>query len=709
MSTDKTNQSWGGRFSEPVDAFVARFTASVNFDQRLYRHDIMGSIAHATMLAKVGVLTDAERDSIIDGLKTIQAEIEAGQFDWRVDLEDVHMNIEARLTDRIGVTGKKLHTGRSRNDQVATDIRLWLRDEIDLILAEITRLQKGLLEQAEREAESIMPGFTHLQTAQPVTFGHHMLAWFEMLSRDYERLVDCRKRTNRMPLGSAALAGTTYPIDREYTAQLLGFDAVGGNSLDNVSDRDFAIEFCAAASIAMMHLSRFSEELVLWTSAQFQFIDLPDRFCTGSSIMPQKKNPDVPELVRGKSGRVFGALMGLLTLMKGQPLAYNKDNQEDKEPLFDAADTLRDSLRAFADMIPAIKPKHAVMREAALRGFSTATDLADYLVRRGLPFRDCHEIVGHAVKYGVDSGKDLAEMSLDELRQFSDQIEQDVFAVLTLEGSVNARDHIGGTAPAQVKAAVVRGQALLASLLAITHFKTAQNSLLGSDLRQKIRHRRLSVRSDPLHVRVPLQTLHQRLGRRHVRQQIDIEDLPAHLQGQRKTVEEIQIGKAQAVTRHVGREFAMAAERGEPQQQFGLGLFLDGIGDRHAEKRLGIAGSSRQLDVQLDFPAQGQHLGALERVGRQQGLTRLGLLDVFEDDAGLVDKTLLGLQHRHLAARADSQGFRSLATVELHFFEGQALLQQCQLDHVVIVTDRETIKLEHYKASRPCGVGSLAL
>uniref|UniRef100_A0A7C2BBG5 Argininosuccinate lyase n=1 Tax=Pseudomonas graminis TaxID=158627 RepID=A0A7C2BBG5_9PSED len=463
MSTDKTNQSWGGRFSEPVDAFVARFTASVTFDQRLYRHDIMGSIAHATMLAKVGVLTDAERDTIIDGLKGIQGEIEAGTFDWRVDLEDVHMNIEARLTDRIGVTGKKLHTGRSRNDQVATDIRLWLRDEIDLILAEITRLQEGLLGLAEREAETIMPGFTHLQTAQPVTFGHHMLAWFEMLSRDYERLVDCRKRTNRMPLGSAALAGTTYPIDRELTCQLLGFEAVGGNSLDSVSDRDFAIEFCSAASIAMMHLSRFSEELVLWTSAQFQFIDLPDRFCTGSSIMPQKKNPDVPELVRGKSGRVFGALMGLLTLMKGQPLAYNKDNQEDKEPLFDAADTLRDSLRAFADMIPAIKPKHAMMREAALRGFSTATDLADYLVRRGLPFRDCHEIVGHAVKHGVETGKDLAEMTLDELRQFSDQIEQDVFAVLTLEGSVNARNHIGGTAPEQVKAAVVRGQHLLAS------------------------------------------------------------------------------------------------------------------------------------------------------------------------------------------------------------------------------------------------------
>ncbi|WP_417660965.1 argininosuccinate lyase [Pseudomonas sp.] len=463
MSTEQTNQSWGGRFSEPVDAFVARFTASVEFDKRLYRHDIMGSIAHATMLAKVGVLSEAERDTIIEGLGKVQREIEAGQFDWSIEREDVHMNIEARLTDLIGITGKKLHTGRSRNDQVATDIRLWLRDEIDIILGEITRLQQGLLEQAQREAETIMPGFTHLQTAQPVTFGHHLLAWFEMLSRDYERLIDCRKRTNRMPLGSAALAGTTYPIQREMTAELLGFDSVGGNSLDGVSDRDFAIEFCAAASIAMMHLSRFSEELVLWTSAQFQFIELPDRFCTGSSIMPQKKNPDVPELVRGKTGRVFGALTGLLTLMKGQPLAYNKDNQEDKEPLFDAADTLRDSLRAFADMIPAVKPKHAIMREAALRGFSTATDLADYLVRKGLPFRDCHEIVGHAVKFGVDSGKDLAEMTLEELRVFSDQIDADVFDVLTLEGSVNARDHIGGTAPAQVRAAVKRGEALLAS------------------------------------------------------------------------------------------------------------------------------------------------------------------------------------------------------------------------------------------------------
>ena len=473
MSTEKTNQSWGGRFSEPVDAFVARFTASVEFDKRLYRHDIMGSIAHATMLAKVGVLTDAERDAIIDGLQTIQGEIEAGQFDWRVDLEDVHMNIEARLTDRIGVTGKKLHTGRSRNDQVATDIRLWLRDEIDLILGEITRLQQGLLEQAEREAETIMPGFTHLQTAQPVTFGHHLLAWFEMLSRDYERLVDCRKRANRMPLGSAALAGTTYPIQREITAQLLGFDAVGGNSLDGVSDRDFAIEFCAAASIAMMHLSRFSEELVLWTSAQFQFIDLPDRFCTGSSIMPQKKNPDVPELVRGKTGRVFGALMGLLTLMKGQPLAYNKDNQEDKEPLFDTVDTLKDTLRIFAEMVggqmnPASGAKEGgitvnpqTMEDAAKKGYATATDLADYLVKKGLPFRDAHETVAHAVKAAQSHACDLSELPLAVLQGFHASIEKDVYECLSLRGSLGARNTLGGTAPAQVRAQIARHQARL--------------------------------------------------------------------------------------------------------------------------------------------------------------------------------------------------------------------------------------------------------
>ena len=460
---DQPIKPWGGRFSEATDAFVERFTASIGFDYRLYHHDINGSIAHATMLAKVGVLTDAERDQIITGLEEIRAEIVAGKFTWSVSLEDVHMNIEALLTQRIGITGKKLHTGRSRNDQVATDIRLYLRDEIDAIAKELTRLQQGLLQVAEANADTIMPGFTHLQTAQPVTFGHHLLAWFEMLQRDYGRLQDCRKRVNQSPLGAAALAGTTYPIDRAYTAQLLGFDAPTENSLDSVSDRDFAIEFAAFASILMMHLSRASEELVLWTSSQFSFIDLPDRFCTGSSIMPQKKNPDVPELVRGKTGRVYGHLTALLTLMKSQPLAYNKDNQEDKEPVFDAIDTVKDCLRAFADMVPAIQPRKEKMYEAAKRGFSTATDLADYLVRRGVPFRDAHEIVGKSVAYGVQTAKDLSEMSLAELQQFSTVIEQDVFAVLTLEGSVAARNHIGGTAPAQVKAAVGRAKASIES------------------------------------------------------------------------------------------------------------------------------------------------------------------------------------------------------------------------------------------------------
>lgn len=456
MSDKHTNQSWGGRFSEATDAFVARFTASVSFDQRMALQDIRGSLAHAKMLTEAGVLSTDEHQQIQEGLAEIQNEIESGQFKWSEALEDVHMNIEAALTQRIGITGKKLHTGRSRNDQVATDIRLWLRDEIDVIANELTRLQKGLLELAEREADTIMPGFTHLQTAQPVTFGHHLLAWFEMLERDYGRLADCRKRLNQSPLGAAALAGTTYPINRELTAQLMGFDRPTENSLDSVSDRDFAIEFCAFASLLMTHLSRASEELVLWTSAQFNFIDMPDRFCTGSSIMPQKKNPDVPELVRGKTGRVNGHLICLLTLMKSQPLAYNKDNQEDKEPLFDAVDTVRDCLRAFADMVPAIRSKKEVMHEAARRGFSTATDLADYLVRKGIPFRDSHEVVGKSVAYGIEQNKDLSEMSLEELQQFSDRIEADVFDVLTLEGSVAARNHIGGTAPDQVRQAVAR-------------------------------------------------------------------------------------------------------------------------------------------------------------------------------------------------------------------------------------------------------------
>jgi argininosuccinate lyase len=447
---------WGGRFSEATDQFVERFTASVSFDQRLYHHDINGSLAHAAMLAKVGVLTATDLEKIQTGLEEIRAEILAGTFEWSISLEDVHMNIEARLTDKIGITGKKLHTGRSRNDQVATDIRLYLRDELALIVTELSRLQRGMIELATREANTIMPGFTHLQTAQPVTFGHHILAWNEMLERDYGRFQDCAARLNQCPLGAAALAGTTYPIDRHYSAELLGFDRPTENSLDSVSDRDFAIEFAAAASLLMTHMSRFSEELVLWTSAQFKFIELPDRFCTGSSIMPQKKNPDVPELVRGKVGRVNGHLISLLTLMKSQPLAYNKDNQEDKEPLFDIIDTVKDCLKAYADMVPAIIVNADVTREAAMRGFSTATDLADYLVRKGLPFRDAHEVVGKSVAYGIAENKDLSEMSLDELRTFSADIEQDVFEVLTLEGSVNARDHIGGTAPKQVLAAAER-------------------------------------------------------------------------------------------------------------------------------------------------------------------------------------------------------------------------------------------------------------
>ncbi len=447
-----------GRFTESTDAFVEEFTASIQFDNRMYRQDIQGSIAHARMLYKIGVLNAKEEDAIIKGLQQVQAEIESGQMSWSIKQEDIHMNIESRLTQMIGVTGKKLHTGRSRNDQVATDIRLYVRDEIDFILTEMNRLQHGIVEVAEREADTIMPGFTHLQTAQPVTFGHHMMAWYEMLVRDVERLQDCRKRVNTLPLGSAALAGTTYPIDREYTAQLLGFERISQNSLDGVSDRDFAIEFSAWAATLMMHLSRFSEELILWSSAQFQFIDLPDRFCTGSSIMPQKKNPDVPELVRGKSGRVYGHLFSLLTLMKSQPLAYNKDNQEDKEPIFDTIDTVRGCLRAFADMIPAMQVKRDNTYEAAKRGFATATDLADYLVRKGLAFRDAHEAVGLAVAHGVKTGQDLSEMPLETLKGFCDKIEQDVYQVLTLEGSVSARNHLGGTAPAQVKAQIEKAK-----------------------------------------------------------------------------------------------------------------------------------------------------------------------------------------------------------------------------------------------------------
>jgi argininosuccinate lyase len=459
MAQDDTHKPWAGRFTEATDRFVEEFTASVNFDKRLYRHDIAGSLAHARMLQQVGVLSAAECEAIVKGLQDIQAEIERDDFAWSLSLEDVHMNIEARLTERIGIAGKKLHTGRSRNDQVATDIRLYLRDEIDALDRELRRLQAALLEVAEREADTILPGFTHLQVAQPVTFGHHLLAWFEMLVRDRERLRDCRRRVNVMPLGAAALAGTSYPIDRAYTAKLLGFDSVAENSLDAVSDRDFAIEFTAAAALIMTHLSRFSEELILWASAQFDFVNLPDRFCTGSSIMPQKKNPDVPELVRGKSGRVNGDLVALLTLMKGQPLAYNKDNQEDKEPLFDSIDTVKACVRAYADMVPAIETKRDNMYRAALRGYATATDLADYLVGKGVPFRDAHEVVGKAVRYGIERDQDLAAMELAELQQFSSVIGEDVFQVLSLEGSVAMRDHLGGTAPRQVRAAIERARA----------------------------------------------------------------------------------------------------------------------------------------------------------------------------------------------------------------------------------------------------------
>ena len=454
---------WSGRFAEPTDALVERFTESVSFDRRLAEHDIRGSIAHATMLAEVGVLSTEDRDAVVTGLEGILADIEAGAFEWRTSLEDVHMNVESVLTERIGDAGKRLHTGRSRNDQIATDVRLFLRDALDDVSGAIRALQEEILAIAEREADTVLPGFTHLQAAQPITFGHHMLAWFEMLDRDAERFAQCRGRINRMPLGAAALAGTTYPIDRAITARLLGFEGLCGNSLDAVSDRDFAIEFVADCALAMMHLSRMSEELVLWVSAPFGFVELGDAYCTGSSIMPQKKNPDVPELVRGKSARVIGHLNALLVLMKGQPLAYNRDNQEDKEPLFDTVDTVTDCLRVFAGMLGTLECRRERMREAALLGHATATDLADYLVRRAVPFRDAHEAVGRAVRSAMQTGRDLSEMTLEELRAFSPAVESDVFEVLTLEGSVAARDHAGGTAPARVRAALARARERLGS------------------------------------------------------------------------------------------------------------------------------------------------------------------------------------------------------------------------------------------------------
>ncbi|MFD1244536.1 argininosuccinate lyase [Paralysiella testudinis] len=455
------NKTWSGRFNEPVSELVKQYTGSIDFDQRLAKWDIQGSLAHAQMLHEAGLLSAEDVAAIKQGMAEIEAEIKAGQMAWSLDLEDVHMNIERRLTDKIGDAGKRLHTGRSRNDQVATDIRLWLRDEISTIQNLIQALQAALVDLADANADVVMPGFTHLQVAQPVSFGHHMLAYVEMLGRDFERMADCRGRVNRMPLGAAALAGTTYPIQRETTAHLLGFEAICQNSLDAVSDRDFAIEFTAAASLVMLHLSRLSEELIVWMSPRFGFIDIADRFCTGSSIMPQKKNPDVPELVRGKSGRVIGHLMGLITLMKSQPLAYNKDNQEDKEPLFDTVDTLIDTLRIYADMMRGVTVKPENMRAAVLQGFATATDLADYLVKKGLPFRDSHEVVALAVRHADSLNVDLSDLPLQALQTFSGLIDADVYEVLTPEGSLNARNHLGGTAPAQVRAQVARWRQLL--------------------------------------------------------------------------------------------------------------------------------------------------------------------------------------------------------------------------------------------------------
>jgi argininosuccinate lyase len=452
----KKSEAWSARFSEPVSDLVKRYTASVFFDKRLAPFDIQGSLAHAEMLATRGIISAQDLADIKRGMAQIQTEIADGKFEWLLDLEDVHLNIEKRLTELVGDAGKRLHTGRSRNDQVATDIRLYMRAVIDDVQGLLRELRLALLDLADQHADTILPGFTHMQVAQPVTFGHHMLAYVEMFGRDAERMADCRKRVNRLPLGAAALAGTTFPIDREQVAKLLGFEDVCRNSLDAVSDRDFAIEFCAASALIMTHISRMSEELIIWMSPRVGFIDVADRFCTGSSIMPQKKNPDVPELARGKTGRVNGHLIGLLTLMKGQPLAYNKDNQEDKEPLFDTADTVIDTLRIFADMARGITVKPEAMRSAALQGYATATDLADYLVKKGLPFRDAHEAVARAVRACDDKKCDLSNLSLDELKAFSPLIEQDVYAVLTLEGSVAARDHIGGTAPAQVRAAIAQ-------------------------------------------------------------------------------------------------------------------------------------------------------------------------------------------------------------------------------------------------------------
>jgi len=459
---DTKSQGWSALFSEPMSELVKRYTASVSFDQRLWQADIAGSLAHAEMLQTQGIISAADHADIQRGMAQISADIEAGRFEWKLELEDVHLNIEARLTQLVGDAGKRLHTGRSRNDQVATDVRLWLRGEIDALAPLLAEMQRALVNMADLHVDTILPGFTHMQVAQPVSFAHHLLAYVEMFARDAERLADVRKRVNLLPLGAAALAGTSYPLDRERVARTLGFGGVCQNSLDAVSDRDFALEFSAFAAITMVHVSRLSEEIVLWMSQNFGFIDLADRYCTGSSIMPQKRNPDVAELARGKSGRVVGHLMSLLTLMKGQPLTYNKDNQEDKEPLFDTVDTLRDTLRIMAEMVGGIIVKPEAMERAALKGYATATDLADYLVKRGLPFRDAHEVVARAVKFAIAQGVDLSELPLDALQSFNASIRDDVFEVLSLRGSLNARNVLGGTAPAQVRAQIARHRARLA-------------------------------------------------------------------------------------------------------------------------------------------------------------------------------------------------------------------------------------------------------
>jgi argininosuccinate lyase len=458
---DKKSEAWSALFSEPMSELVKRYTASVFFDQRMWKADIAGSLAHAEMLAAQGIIGADDLAAIEQGMAQITQDIEAGRFEWKLDLEDVHLNIEARLTQLVGDAGKRLHTGRSRNDQVATDVRLWLRDEIDTLAPLLRQMQFALVDVAEKNVDTILPGFTHMQVAQPVSFAHHLLAYVEMFARDEERLADVRRRVNRLPLGAAALAGTSYPLDRERVAKSLGFDGICQNSLDAVSDRDFAIEFASFASIAMMHVSRLAEEIVLWMSQNFGFIDLADRYCTGSSIMPQKRNPDVAELARGKSGRVVGHLMALLMLMKGQPLTYNKDNQEDKEPLFDTVDTLRDTLRIMAEMVGGITVKKEAMERAALKGYATATDLADYLAKKGLPFRDAHEVVAHAVKSAIGQGVDLSELPLATLQGFHKTIGEDVYAVLSLRGSLNARNVPGGTAPEQVRTQLARHRSRL--------------------------------------------------------------------------------------------------------------------------------------------------------------------------------------------------------------------------------------------------------